>query len=70
MFREGQAAAPKGRREKEQLEQFGFVGDLDSAGVSEFERARRYPNLPTLLSYSHLANFYLGVLVDAEPDLT
>jgi hypothetical protein len=53
---------------KEQLEQLGFVSDLDRADVSDFERGRRDPDLLTLLSYGRLANVYLDVLVDDELD--
>jgi transcriptional regulator with XRE-family HTH domain len=54
---------------KDQIERLGFVSDLDRADISDFERGRRDPDSLTQLSYAHLANVYLDVLVDDNLDL-
>jgi transcriptional regulator with XRE-family HTH domain len=53
----------------EQIEQLGFVRNLDRAEISDFERGRRDPDALTQLSYARLINVCLDVLVDDGMDL-
>lgn len=47
----------------------GLQGEFERTEISAFERGKREPPLPTLLSYARLAGVYMDALVDDELDL-
>ena len=47
----------------------GLTDEFGRTEISAFERGKREPPLPTLLSYAKLAGVYMDVLVDDDLDL-